>query len=114
MVGDGVNDAIALKAAFVGIAVQGSVEVSLRAADVYLTKSGVSHIYSLIKGANYIFKIIYRNLAFSAVYNILGVYLAFTGQVSPLVAAVLMPLSSITILLSTVLSTNRLNKIIKI
>lgn len=114
MVGDGINDAIAMRASFVGIAVQGSVDLSLRAADVYLSKSGVSHILSLIRGSRFIFRIIHRNLLYSFLYNCLGVYLAFLGYVSPLVAAVLMPLSSITILISTVISTNKLNKIIKI
>lgn len=112
MVGDGVNDAVALKSAFVGIAVQGSVEISLRAADVYLSKSGVSHILGLIKASRYVMKIIYRNLSFSFVYNIVGVMLAFNGQVSPLVAAILMPLSSITVVISTVVSTNKLKKMI--
>lgn len=112
MVGDGVNDAVALKAAYVGVAVKGSVEVSLRAADVYLSRTGVSHVLGLIKASKYILKIIYRNLAFSFLYNCFGVYLAFTGQVNPLVAAVLMPLSSITVLLSTLFSIKKIKNIL--
>lgn len=112
MIGDGVNDAIALKAAFVGIAVKGSVEVSLRAADVYLSNSGVSHVLGLVEGARYTMNLIYKNLTFSFVYNLVGIFLAFTGQVSPLVAAILMPLSSVTVLLSTVFATRKLKSLI--
>lgn len=108
MVGDGVNDAVALKAAYVGVAVRGSVEVSLRAADVYLSKANVNYILNIVKVAKYLMKIIYRNLAFSLIYNLIGVFLAFSGQVTPLVAAILMPLSSLTVLVSTVWSIKRI------
>ena len=113
MAGDGVNDALALKNSFVGIAVSGSVEVSLRAADVYLSRSGVSHIAGILKASHFIMSVIYKNLIFSAVYNIIGVYLAFNGMVSPLMAAVLMPLSSFTVIFSTFISTSRLKKLIQ-
>ncbi|MBT4792794.1 MAG: cation-translocating P-type ATPase, partial [Halobacteriovoraceae bacterium] len=114
MVGDGVNDAIALKAAYVGVAVKGSVDVSLRAADVYLSKTGVVHVLNLIKASKHIIKIIYRNLGFSLLYNVVGVYLAFAGQVSPLLAAILMPASSLTVLTSTLLSVKKIRKIISL
>ena len=113
VVGDGVNDAIAMKASSVGVAVRGSVEGSLRAADVYLTKSGVESIYSLICASKHLIKVIYRNIYFSLVYNLIGVYLAFTGEVTPLVAAILMPLSSLTVLGSTLYSNLKLKRLLK-
>lgn len=111
MVGDGINDAIALKAAYVGVAVRGSVDVSLRAADVYLSRPKVIQVSQLIESAKYIIKVIYRNLGFSLLYNVIGIYLAATGQVSPLLAAILMPASSITVLISTIFSSRKLQNL---
>lgn len=111
MVGDGINDAIALKAAYVGVAVRGSVDVSLRAADVYLSRPKVIQVFQLIKSSKQIIKVIYRNLGFSLLYNVIGIYLAATGQVSPLVAAILMPASSITVLVSTILSSRKIQSL---
>ncbi|MCK5662009.1 MAG: HAD-IC family P-type ATPase, partial [Thiotrichaceae bacterium] len=110
MVGDGANDALALSQSFVGIAVAGSVEVSLRAADVYLTSPGVTPIVNLIEISKESMKVIYRNLTFSLIYNVLGTVLAIMGLVTPLLAAVLMPISSITVIASTLIGTNRLRK----
>ena len=112
MVGDGLNDALALKKAFVGIAVRGSVDVSLRAADVYLSKPDLRYMTKLILGARKIIKIIKMNVLFSLLYNLIGIYLACTGQVSPLVAAILMPISSLTVILFTLYSSRNLRTLI--
>jgi len=112
MVGDGANDAMALSRSAVGVAVQGSMDISLRAAKVYLTTPGIKQISDLIILSKETMKVIYRNLFLSLVYNGVSVYLAFTGQISPLNAAIIMPLSSLTVLLSTLLGTPQLNKIL--
>lgn len=108
LVGDGANDAAALAAASVGIAVHGGMEASLQAADVYMTRPGVSQVVVLIRAARETMGIIRRNLAFTAIYNLAGAILAVTGVMSPLAAAILMPLSSFTILTSSALGARSL------
>lgn len=112
MVGDGVNDAVALKSAYVGLAVKGSADVSLRAADVYMSKSGVDFVFNLILAARKVMKIIYINLGISFGYNLVGIYLTFVGVISPLAAAILMPISSVTIILTTLAATKNIRKIL--
>jgi len=101
MVGDGINDAAAIAGATVGIGVSGGAEASLAAADVYLTRPGLSALAPLARGARRTLDVIRRNIAFSLVYNVAGASLAMAGLLHPLVAAVLMPASSITVVLAS-------------
>lgn len=99
MVGDGVNDAAAISEATVGIAVQGGAEAALASADVYLAGAGVGALTELFEGARRTTGIVERNIAFALGYNLIGVALAMTGLIEPLFAAILMPLSSVTVVL---------------
>lgn len=108
MVGDGANDGAALAEASVGVSLLGGAEISLRAADVYLSRKDLRAIPALVFGAQKTLSVIRRNLLFSVSYNILGVVGALMGIIGPLGAAILMPLSSITVVLSS-LSLVRMN-----
>jgi Cu2+-exporting ATPase len=82
----------------VGIAVHGGAEASLAAADVYLNRPGLEPIVELVSAARRTSGAIRRGLVVSLGYNILAVTLAATGVINPLIAAVLMPLSSLSVL----------------
>jgi Cu2+-exporting ATPase len=110
MVGDGANDAVALASAHASVAVQGGMEMSMRAAGAYSSKPGVMAIPSIIVVARETMRVIRRNLVFAVLYNLVGIAVALTGHLDPLFAAVLMPLSALTVFLSTLAGTRALRK----
>lgn len=97
MVGDGVNDAAALSAASAGIAVHGGAEASLTAADVFFRRPGLGPAVDLVRGARRTLRVMRRNVVVSLAYNVVAGSLAIAGWIDPLIAAILMPLSSLTV-----------------
>ncbi len=110
MVGDGLNDAGALAQSEVGIAVSEDAHLFTPACDAILDGRQFSKLHLLLNTTRKAMKIIYMSFAFSLLYNLVGLYFAVTGQLEPVIAAILMPLSSISIVAFTTAATNWIGK----
>ncbi|PIK15421.1 heavy metal translocating P-type ATPase [Halobacteriovorax sp. JY17] len=110
MVGDGANDAIAMKKATVSIAVSGAMDIGLRASDIYLTQDPLKNMIFLMKLAKLTNTSIKINLIISLIYNLIGVTLSILGFISPLGAAILMPLSSLSVVIATLVKIKGLER----
>lgn len=97
MVGDGTNDAAAMAAASVGIAMAEGAAVAARTADVCLTGSDPHRLPELIRLSALTLGVIRQNLVISLGYNAIALGLAAAGWITPLFAAILMPISSFSV-----------------
>ncbi len=106
MVGDGLNDAGALAQSHVGISISENVNVFSPACDGILDASKFTDIVTFLNLSHKGVRIIKYAFIFSLFYNLIGLGFAITGNLAPVVAAILMPLSSISIVLFTTIATH--------
>jgi P-type Cu+ transporter len=104
MVGDGLNDAGALRQSDAGIAVTEDTGLFSPACDVILEASMLQRLPAILSFARSSVRIVHLSFAFSFLYNAVGLAYAMQGALAPVIAAVLMPLSSISVALFSTLS----------
>lgn len=101
-VGDGLNDLQALQEAQVSFAVRGPFEATMQVSDVYAPQKNLSALLEIFEISTKVHATLKMNLLFAIFYNVTGGILALLGFVNPLVAAVLMPMSSLIMTTHTV------------
>ena len=107
MVGDGLNDAAALSLAHVSLSPGTAVEASQSAADMILQGDTLSPLIEAIDVARAAHRLVLQNFGFAIVYNLIAVPLAAFGLVTPLIAAIAMPASSMFVMLNALRLTKK-------
>lgn len=101
MVGDGMNDAAALKGADVGVAVGSGMDLAIDSADIVIVKGGVSRIADAVSISRQTLAVIRQNLFWAFAYNFLAIPLAMAALLHPVIAEGAMAFSSISVILNS-------------
>ena len=110
MIGDGLNDAGALQQSDVGVSISEDVNTFSPASDAILDSDRFEKLPTFLKFSRISIRIIIISFLISFLYNIIGLYFAVQGTLSPLIAAILMPASSLTVVLFTMGATTLFGK----
>ena len=110
MIGDGLNDAGALLQSDIGIAVAEDVSSFSPASDLIINGSSFGLLDKVLRFATTAKHVVYWSFMISFIYNIAGLYFAVRGELSPILAAVLMPLSSISVVIFSTVVTRYMAK----
>ncbi|NUN69012.1 MAG: heavy metal translocating P-type ATPase metal-binding domain-containing protein [Bacteroidetes bacterium] len=106
MVGDGLNDAGALLQSNLGIAVTEDVVHFSPASDAIISSTAFIRLAEFLRFSRLSMRIVIASFVMAFLYNLVGIYFALQGMLTPIMAAILMPASSITIVVFTTVTTN--------
>jgi len=106
MIGDGLNDAGALKAGTIGLSISDDTSSFTPASDIIMDAATLPDLHKILSFSKSTVQIIYVSFAISILYNIVGLAFAVTGTLSPIICAIIMPVSSISVIAFTSLATH--------
>lgn len=101
MVGDGMNDAAALKGSDVGVAIGSGMDLAIDSADIVIVKGGISRIADAVSISRQTLSVIRQNLFWAFAYNFLAIPLAMAALLHPVIAESAMAFSSISVILNS-------------
>ncbi|WP_185855692.1 heavy metal translocating P-type ATPase [Blattabacterium cuenoti] len=110
MFGDGINDCAALNQSEIGVAVADNITSFFPSCDAFIKSSDLYKICLFLKISKISVKLIVINFMISLLYNVFGIIFAVTGTLKPIVASILMPLSSLSVIIFSIISTSLVTK----